>query len=131
MKTLNRKDTRTLGYFAFGTAVMCLIVQACSQGVSQGVSGWLSLSLASYSMLAIVLIASANDPDFQKQNPWLLRLTFAGMAVPAIGITLSRWFSAGCSVWISVAAVAPLSVAIALSIWYRHNHGIKAEVNSQ
>ena len=127
MKTLNRKDVRTLGYFSFGVAVMCLLVQACSQGVS----GWLSLSLSSFAMLAIVLIASANDPNFQRQNPWLLRLVIAGMAIPAIGITLSRWLSSGFTIWVSVAALLPPSVAAATFIWYRHTHGIQAKVDSQ
>ena len=46
MKGLNRKDTRTLGYFSFGVAMMCLLVQAWSEGIS----GWLNLALACFAM---------------------------------------------------------------------------------
>ena len=127
MTTLKRKDVRTLGYFSFGIAAMCLLVLACSQGVS----GWLSVSLSSYAMLAIVLIASANDPEFQRQNPWLVRFVLAGMILPAIGVTVSGWFSSEFSIWGIVAALVPPSVAIASFIWYRHAHGVEAEVNSQ
>jgi len=104
---------------------MCLLVLACSQGVS----GWLSVSFSSYAMLAIVLIASANDPEFQRQNPWLVRFVLAGMTLPAIGVTVSRWFSLEFSIWVIVAALVPPSLAIASFIWYSHTHGIDAEVD--
>jgi hypothetical protein len=127
MKTLDQKDTRTLGYFCFGTGMMCLVGQA----ISQGVSGPVVLTLSSYTMLGIVLIASASNAEFQRQNPWLVRFILAGMVIPACGFVLYRLWTSGLSIGTSFAAVLPPLVALALFTWYCHTHGIQTEGESQ
>jgi hypothetical protein len=126
-RILNRFDALSLGYFSVGLALLNLIIVGC---LAVNPNPWVSISMAGFAMLGITEIAKADDPKFTDRHPWLMRLIFCSMTVPAFVILGKEYFANGLKLSNMIVAIIPATIAVAAFGWYLQRHGVDAANNT-